>query len=252
MPEFTVRSRGARQTRQNSNPTSRLQHHSPDVLPAKSWSLSIQRVFDQDGWRFDATHYDPAIDAHVDSMAGIESVPLTDLATLKLPGRFERVWAIDANSGYPYLNATDLLCLFALGSPSQVRYLSPESDTDVESLVIREGWLLMTCSGTIGRVYYVPKRLDGWVATHDLIRIIPNSEELTGYLLAWCTTTTAQVQILSHTHGGQINHVTAEQVGQLLVPIIPAQRVDAIHNTVVSALRSRELAMRTLENAWPA
>ena len=248
MPDFTLLNRygGA------SSPTRPLQDASLGLSPAKSWSLSIQRIFEQDRWRFDATHYDPAVDAHVDSMAGIDSVPLRSLATLKLPGRFERVWAIDADSGHPYLNATDLLCLFALGRPSQVRYLSPESETDIDNLHIREDWLLMTCSGTIGRVYYVPKRLDGWAATHDLIRIIPNSEDMSGYFFAWCSTKIAQVQILSHTHGGQINHVTAEQVGQLMVPLLPHREMKAINDQVVGALHARETAMHALENSWPA
>lgn len=65
--------------------------------------------------------------------------------------------------------------------------MSRESETDVEALIIQEGWLLMTCSGTIGRVFYVPKRLDGWAATHDLIRIVPYDKNITGFLLSWLT-----------------------------------------------------------------
>ena len=88
----------------------------------------------------------------------------------------------------------------------------------------------MTCSGTIGRVFYVPKRLDGWVATHDLIRIIPKGDSLAGYLYAWLSQPDAQTQILSHTHGGQIDHVTDKQVGTVLVPRLPPPTVDGSIN----------------------
>lgn len=223
----------------------------PGTLPAKNWSLAVDRVFAHDNLRFDASFFDPKVDAHVKLLDGRRTQRLNELASLVLPGRFERVWAVDEKHGKPYLNATDLLTLFSLGVPSQVRYLSPESNTDIDALVVREGWLLMTCSGTIGRVYHVPARLDGWAATHDLIRIVPHSPEMTGYLFAWCMTPVAQTQILSHTHGGQINHVTDEQVGSLLVPRMRGSSAKRLNEQVMSALAAREEALNTLVNAWP-
>ena len=223
----------------------------PELGPAKNWSLSIKRVLGQDSLRIGASFFDPLVDAHVESLDGHRTQRLNQLATLILPGRFERVWAVDEKHGKPYLNATDLLTLFSLGKPSQLRWLSPESNTDVDALVIRKDWLLMTCSGTIGRVYHVPERLDGWVATHDLIRIKPNSPDMIGYLYAWCMTSVAQAQILSHTHGGQINHVTEEQVGEMLVPHLHGRAAKKVNERVIRALAARETALNTLVNAWP-
>lgn len=219
-----------------------------------AWSVSVERILGDDTLRFDASHYDPAVDAVVGSLTatGLPLDRLSDLAELRLPGQFARIWARDAEHGIPYLNATDLLSLFALGTPAAApRFLSRESETDIESLVIRRGWILMTCSGTIGRVFAVPKRLDGWAATHDLVRIIP-PPGMAGYLYAWCSTPAARTQILSHTHGGQIDHVTEEQVSSLLVPRLPADRTQKIDRTVVDALEAREQALERLVAAWSA
>src|SRR5260363_94916 len=80
----------------------------------------------------------------------------------KTPGQFVRIWAEEKTYGLPYVNATDLMSLTGIGNFSGIpRYLSKESYVDMEELIIHEGWLLITCSGTIGRVFYVPKRLDG-------------------------------------------------------------------------------------------
>ncbi len=223
----------------------------PEEIPPKSWRLSVEKVFEQDRVRFDASFFDPKIDSHIETLSGIQTTHLSELAKVILPSRLERVWAVDEDRGKPYLNATDLLCLFSLGVPQKVRYLSPESDTDVDVLIIREGWLLLTCSGTIGRIYHVPKRLDGWAATHDLIRIIPKSPDLIGYLFAWCMTPVAQAQILGHTHGGQIDHVTDEQVGSILVPIPKGRSAKKIHESVIKSLADREKALDTLVSAWP-
>ena len=211
------------------------------------WTLPIDQILNHEITRIDAPHYVPRR-GHPPNR---RVKPLADLATLFLPNRFERVWAADEDHGTPYLNATDLLPLMALGEPAQARFLSEQSNTDIDKLIIREGWLLMTCSGTIGRTYYVPRRLDGWAATHDLVRIVPDSPELTGYLLAWCMTESARQQVHRHMHGGQITHVTAEQVGELQVPVLSAKKMAAISQRVVYALDQREAAINTLTNAWP-
>ena len=230
--------------------------YKPPPQPPKpeptAWSVSIDRIFSDGGLRLDAAHFGPELDGCLKRMiaSGLDLKPLHKLAELALPNRFERVWASDAKHGVPYLNATDLLSLFAIGLPSKERYLSHQSNANVDDLIVRQNWLLMTCSGTLGRVFHVPKRLDGWAATHDLIRIKPNPG-MVGYLFAWLMTQAAQTQILSHTHGGQIDHVTDEQVGSMLVPILPRAKARALDKAVLRALKTRDTSLRKLEKLWP-
>ena len=219
---------------------------------APAWSLSIEGILEEHGLRLDAAHFDPEVTAIVSRLkeSGLDLARLGDLADLDLPGQFSRIWTQVPEHGVPYLNASDLLNLFALGRPHAQRFLSHETNTDLSALIIREGWLLMTCSGTIGRVFRVPKRLDGWAATHDLIRIKPR-KGMAGYLLAWCFTGAAQALILKDTHGGQIDHVTDKQVAELFVPILPESQIRAIDREVLRALATRERALKALACAWP-
>lgn len=222
----------------------------PDV---KSWSRSVDSILENGDFRLDATHYDPAVsDARLKlTTSGYDLIPLSEQASVSLRGMFTRIWAKDDQHGYKYLNATDLLSITALGVPSGgIRYLSHATETNLDALIIREGWLLMSCSGTIGRVFYVPKRLDGWAATHDLIRIIPHDPDMVGFLMAWLNSSSAQSQILSHTHGGQIDHVTDAQVGQILVPILDSAVTNRISRETIDALQKREAAMESLLNIW--
>ena len=227
-----------------------------DEVPApevETWSVLIENVFANADMRLDATHFDPKTAGAVAGLrkAGLTLIPLLDFASVELRSQFTRIWAQDREHGIPYLNATDLLSLLALGAPAGgMRYLSNATDTNVESLIIHEGWLLMTCSGTIGRVFYVPKRLDGWVATHDLIRIVPKDTGTVGYLHAWLSTPVAQAQILSHAHGGQIDHVTDAQVSGILVPELSDRKVKKINADVIAALASREKAIEALTDVW--
>ena len=180
--------------------------------------------------------------------SGLELKPLGKLADIRLPNRFERVWARDSEHGTAYLNATDLLTLYTLGKPSKERYLSRVSQVDFDALIVRENMLLITCSGTIGRVYHVPKRLDGWVATHDLIRVI-SGPDLSGYLYAWCQSYPAQVQMLSPIHGAQIDHLADEHLSEILVPILPADQIRAINAEVLGALSVREASLAAIQTA---
>lgn len=225
-------------------------------LPTKtceSWSVSLADIFDNSGIRLDASHFNPQSASIVSRLkkSGIKLKRLSDLASVSLRGQFARIWAQDEQHGVRYLNATDMLSLLALGVPAGgLRFLSYATNTDIDALVVREGWLLMTCSGTIGRVFYVPRRLDGWVATHDMIRIIPNDYKMTGYLHAWLDTPSAQAQITTHTHGGQIDHVTDEQISEILVPVLGDEQIKVIHDTVMKALLAREEAIASLVTAW--
>lgn len=219
----------------------------------KAWDTSLDEIFDNTEFRLDATHYDPQVAEIRTQLAssGYDVVPLADLANVSLRNQFTRIWARDEKHGYKYLNATDLLSLMALGVPgNSTRYLSHVTETNIDALIINEGWLLMTCSGTIGRVFYVPERLDGWVATHDLIRIVPHDEKMTGFLMAWLNSKAAQAQIMSHTHGGQIDHVTDAQVGRVLVPILPDSVIARIHTDTINALKQREAALESLMRVW--
>lgn len=226
----------------------------PDAADSvDSWSLSVKAIFDNPDVRLDATHFDPKTARIIDELqkSDMELRPLSDFADVELRGQFTRIWAKDAEHGLRYLNATDLLSLLALGVPAGgLRYLSHATETNIDSLIIREGWLLMTCSGTIGRVFYVPKRLDGWAATHDLIRIMPKDAETAGYLYAWLGTRMAQAQVLRHTHGGQIDHVTDNQVAEILVPKLSAYQTKKIDERIMQALQEREKAIETLTNSW--
>ncbi len=218
-----------------------------------SWSATIKAVFSDTDLRLDASSYDPKVVGIPQALAqrGIAVEPLGDLATITLPNRFERVWALDAEHGVPYLNATDLLSLFSFGRPAaDMRYLSHATNYDVDSLLVREGWILMTCSGTVGRVFYVGRRLNGWAATHDIIRIVPNDPEMTGYLYAWLSSDAARTQIGGRQHGGQIRHVTGGHMAALPIPRLDAAEEARIGARVMAALESRERAIESLTEAW--
>lgn len=214
------------------------------------WGVSMNDIAVQSGKRMDAEHYDPAVmenNAQLSSL-GVTLSPLSDFADVHLPSMFTRIWAQDSQYGLPYLNATDLMSYFALGVPAQERYLSRASNVKMDPLIVKKEMILMTCSGTLGRVFDVPPSLDGWAGTHDIVRITPHDPELKGFLRAYLASSFAQVQILSHTHGGQIDHITGDQIASCLVPNLDTETISRISKLAVKADKMRSNGVKQMND----
>ncbi len=214
----------------------------------EAWAIPLKDIYDNEDMRLDATHYDRQAALALAELKRCKCSlkPLSDFAEVRLPGLFTRIWAKSIEYGHPYVNATDLMSLTALGVVEETRYLSRETNVDIDNLIIHAGWLALSCSGTIGRVFYIPTRLDGWVATHDLIRIIPKKKNVTGFLHSYLSSPLAQSQILGYTYGGQIDHVTDVQIGGILVPVLPPAKQEEFHEKTMRALLAREQAIQSI------
>ncbi|KAA6318612.1 hypothetical protein EZS27_031401 [termite gut metagenome] len=76
--------------------------------------------------------------------------------------------------------------------PKPTKYISAKTDTDLDCLKVKKGMLLMTVSGTIGKVAIAGKKLDNQVFSHDLLRLIGKGQYDTGYIYAYFLTETGQ------------------------------------------------------------
>ncbi len=66
-----------------------------------------------------------------------------------------------------------------------LKYLSREQE-HLDEVTVRKGWLLVTRSGTVGRVTMCPEEWDGWAASEHIIRVAPHNDGcLGGYLLSF-------------------------------------------------------------------
>ena len=80
-------------------------------------------------------------------------------------GRFKRISVEQSNM--PIYQPSTVVDI----KPTPDGYISKRTKTDIESLRVHKGQVLMTCSGTIGKVSYVSKALDEKIFSHDLLRI---------------------------------------------------------------------------------
>lgn len=153
-----------------------------------------------------------------------------------LGGRFTRVYVTDSTKGYAYLTASDMI----KADPFSATYLSKAHTKNLSKLTIRKNWILLSCSGSIGRTVYTNDLFDGQVGTHDLIRIVPNTSVLPGgYLYAYLSSKYGFALLTQGTYGGVIQHIEPHHVADLPIPILPDTEQQAIHETIETVARLR-------------
>jgi type I restriction enzyme S subunit len=157
--------------------------------------------------------------------------------------RFKRIW-ID-ESGIPIFQPSQITEI----NPKPSGYLSTRTDTIVDALRIRKGQILLTCSGTIGKLSYVGDTMDGQVFSHDLIRITCNEEEDAGYLYAFLRTKIGNALICTNEYGSVVSHIEPEHLESVPIPDPPVILKKQIHDLVIRSYALCDESNALLDNA---
>lgn len=159
---------------------------------------------------------------------------------------FSRVFVKDAEHGMPYLAASDTV----LANIETGRYLSHKQVKTLKNLILKKDWILITCSGTLGNVTYTNKTFENHIATHDLIRVVPNDNKVNkGTLYAFLSGKYGYNQITQSQFGGVVKHINDVQTKAILVPVFPASFQQEVDDLIQESARLREEAADMLSMA---
>ena len=201
--------------------------------------------------RLDGSYHVPivqVIEQHLEKMAK-EVVQVGDSRisqSVILPGRFKRVYVEEGN-GVVFLDGKQIYEL----NPSNKKFLAiSQHGNRINQLTLRENMTLITRSGTIGKVTIVPAHWEGWTANEHVIRVVPATDEIAGYVCAWLSSDYAYPLIDRYTYGAVVDEINAEQVSEVTVPLLrdeDTQRV--INSKVLEANRKRTEAYELEQEA---
>ena len=96
---------------------------------------------------------------------------------------------------------------------------SAKQKKDYEVVTVHEGDLLLTRSGSIGRLAYVSSVMDGQIVSDDMIRVRIQSPELRAYVAAFLLSENATFQMLINEYGSVQQHLEPNHVRDLLIPV---------------------------------
>jgi type I restriction enzyme, S subunit len=172
--------------------------------------------------RFDASYHAPIIDA-ITCRLKKEAAEITTVGDRRLsnrvilPGRFARVY-VEKGQGVPFFGGKQIHQL----DPTDRKFLSLKihGPRIREQLALEESMILITCSGTIGRVAFAPKHWKGFAASQHIIRVIPSSVDVAGYLYVFLATDYGCELITRFSYGSAVGEIDAHHVSQVAIPLL--------------------------------
>lgn len=159
---------------------------------------------------------------------------------------FTRVFVKDAEHGIPYIAASDM----TKASIDSGKFISKNQAKKLKRLMLDSGWILISCSGTLGNVVYTNDLFKNTFATHDLIRLIPDDKKMpSGFLYAYLASKYGYTLLTQSGFGGVVKHINPDHVANIPIPLFPESKQQEIHNLIVESANLRVDANRLLEKA---
>lgn len=210
---------------------------------------AVTRIRDEHSeYRLDAHFYNPTAQYAIANIKRCRSEVKTvaELSKQVLMGpRFKRNY-VEAAHGVPFLSGKNI----GQVRPTGLNYLSNLQMADMQELLVKRGWTLITCSGTIGRTCFVWKNYEDYAASQHILRVIPDESLIdSGYLYAFLSSRYGYEQILRYRHGSVIDEVNDTQIEQVLVPRPSRKEQTAIGDKVRGAYEKRAEAIRLEDEA---
>lgn len=192
------------------------------------------------GGRLDASYHVPTIDAilrHLEEHAS-EVTTIGDSRISKrviLPGRFARVY-VEEGQGIPFFGGKQIHQL----DPIDRKFLSLKihGPRVREQLALEECMILITCSGTIGKVAFVPKHWSGLAASQHIIRVLPATVDIAGFLYVFLATDYGRRLVTRFSYGSTVPEIDGQHVAEVPFPLLKDRSVQAEINRL--ALEANE------------
>ena len=169
------------------------------------------------GSRLDASYYNPialmAIHTLTNSKLG-EIQKLGLIADTFVPKRFKRAYVKEPIAGIPLLQGSHI----SQFKPQDVKF-NWNKMKNINEYIVKKGWILVTASGTIGKVSIVNNYLSDWAATNHILRVLPHVDDIhPGYLTAYLQSDYGWAQFQRLSYGSVVDEIA--EAGELAKNIL--------------------------------
>ncbi|HEY0924178.1 methylation-associated defense system restriction endonuclease subunit S MAD5 [Rheinheimera pacifica] len=145
----------------------------------------------------------------------VVEVTLNGIKGIIHAGRLKRIWVNDPNHGYPFLTTTNI----HISNLEKISYIASSIVAGKRNLLVKKDWILITRSGTIGRLAFCRPDMDDFACTEDVMRVVADESKIdAGYLYAFLSSTFGVQQIIAGTYGAIIQHIEPEHIKDIPVP----------------------------------
>ena len=158
------------------------------------------------------------------------------LAKISQPSRLKGI-QVRPEHGIPFIAATQAFDVW----PTPRKWLAPSRTPGLGNRYVGPGWILITCSGTVGDAIITYSAHAGLVVSHDLLRVKVDEPELRSYVYAFLRTWFGRAMMRSSHYGNVIKHLEVAHLEQIPVPMLD-KLVHEIHDSVSKVFEARDSA----------
>jgi type I restriction enzyme, S subunit len=190
----------------------------PSWPTVERFAVPIKMLKATNDLRLDASHFNPDAARALETLrhSGMRLERLGNITKkIFIPNRFKRIY-VAREYGLPFLQGSHIVHF----QPADIKYVSRFAHKKIEQWIIEEGWILVTRSGTVGRVALCPPEWSGWAASEHILRVIPDESACpSGYLYSFLSSPLGYIQLTKHIYGAVVDELTEDQARSVLVPL---------------------------------
>jgi type I restriction enzyme S subunit len=225
----------------------------PAQKEVESFSLGLPWLKGSDGLRLDAGFYNPRVAEALAILkrSGVKTRTLGQVTErVFIPPRFKRIY-VDKQHGVPFIQGSHIVHFY----PADIKYLSRAAHKRLDRWIIKAGWVLVTCSGTIGRVTIAPPSWNDWAASQHILRIIPKKDGPcpAGYISSYLMSKVGQAQLTSRIYGAVVDEITEEHAQSVLIPVPETEEqheaVAVVNSAAMLSVAVKDKAVKLTQKA---
>lgn len=165
--------------------------------------------------------------------------PLGQLAQVWQPTRLKGI-RVAPEHGVPFLAANQAFDIW----PTPRKWLAPKRTPAISDRYVSPGWILVTCSGTVGNVIISYSAHAESVISHDLLRVqIEDDHSLRSYVYTFLRTRFGRTMMRGSHYGNVVRHLEVSHLEQIPVPIVD-RLLGEMHRRIGAVFASRDEAYR--------
>lgn len=196
--------------------------------------------------RLDAWYYDPEKNKIVKTLEDNVGKSITEIQRLGdlvepngifYPGRHRRDYVPKSKNSVPFYSGTQIL----QSRPYDLKY-EPKDYKPAKHHFVKKGWLLITRSGSTGRVVMVDDALDGSMVTEHAIRVIANKELINPYYLyAYLASSKLGKTLLDKgIYASVVDHISPQFVESIPIARLSPDKEKQIADNIKESIQLKE------------
>lgn len=206
----------------------------------------IKSGFISNDIRFNAGYFlnEDAINSRIVESNSSKCRQLFELAEVWNPPIFKRQFCANSERAVPYFQSSDVTNAL---EGSDV-FINKKQAYKVGSIVEKDQ-ILVTGFGTIGNTRLVNELSHGSSFANNVCRIKANENVPIGYVYAFMTSKYGKSQLNKNASGSVVRYIESPGIKKTLIPILPEETQQKIHNLITDAAQLRVEANKLLKEA---